>query len=265
MKKNYALVTGASSGIGMEIAFSLAKRGFNLLLTARRQGILDGIADNIYSQFNVNVKTYSCDLANIESPKKIFEFCKKNNINISILVNNAGYALPDQFHITSMDDEEDFIRVLSTSVIALTKIFLPDMLKNRSGKIMIVSSVAAFAPPSTIQVLYGPVKTFMNRFSDGINVNYRHKGITSTALCPGYTITGFHLASGTQEQMDKVPGFMKLDAKRVAEEGVIAMLKGKRLSVPSKRYKLIIFLMSHASFLINFFSNALTGGRYKKN
>ena len=79
MKKNYALVTGASSGIGMEIAFSLAKRGFNLLLTARRQGILDEIADNIYSQFNVNVKTYSGDLANIESPTKIFEFCKKKH------------------------------------------------------------------------------------------------------------------------------------------------------------------------------------------
>ena len=105
----------------------------------------------------------------------------------------------------------------------------------------------------------------MNRFSDSININYKRKGISSTSVCPGYTVTEFHSASGTQEQMDKVPAFMKLTAERVAREGLDAMFAGKRLSIPSKRYKVLVFLMTYFSFLINIFSNALTGGRYEKN
>ena len=163
-----------------------------------------------------------------------------------------------------MDDEEKSLRVLAISVIALTKKFVPDLLARGGGKVMIVSSVASFAPPSAIQTLYGPIKTFMNRFSDSININYKRKGISSTSVCPGYTVTEFHSASGTQEQMDKVPAFMKLTAERVAREGLDAMFAGKRLSIPSKRYKVLVFLMTYFSFLINIFSNALTGGRYEK-
>ena len=265
MKNNYALVTGASSGIGLEIARSLAKRNYNLVLVARREEQLKTIAIEIKNDFNIDVEVCSADLANPQAPDDIYNFCSSRNLNVEVLINNAGYALPDQFHKTSMQDEEDCLRVLGISVIALTKIFLPDMIERGSGKIMIVSSVASFAPPSTIQVLYGPVKTFMNRFSDGININYKHKGVTSTSVCPGYTVTGFHTASGTQKQMDNVPSFMKLDAKVVAEEGLDAMFKGKRLSIPSIRYKVIVFLMKYASSLLNLFSNKLSGGRYKKS
>tara|TARA_B100001939_G_scaffold290447_1_gene261901 strand:+ start:254 stop:1051 length:798 start_codon:yes stop_codon:yes gene_type:complete len=265
MKNNYALVTGATSGIGLEIARSLANRDYNLILVARREEQLNTVASEIKSDYGVDVEVFSADLANPQAPDDIYAFCNSKNINVEILINNAGYALPNQFHKTPMQDEEDCLRVLGISVIALTKIFLPNMLERRSGKIMIVSSVASFAPPSTIQVLYGPVKTFMNRFSDGLNINYKHKGITSTSVCPGYTVTGFHTASGTQEQMDNVPSFMKLDAKVVAEEGLDAMFKGKRLSIPSIRYKVIVFLMTYASSLLNLFSNQLSGGRYKKN
>ena len=85
---------------------------------------------------------------------------------------------------------------------------------------MIVSSVAAFAPPSAIQVLYGPIKTFMNRFSDALNKNYNRYGITSTSVCPGFTVTNFHTASNVQDLMDKVPSFMKFSAERIAKEAL---------------------------------------------
>ena len=137
-----------------------------------------------------------------------------------MLINNAGYGIKTSFHETSIEDEEAFIRVLGTSVIMLTKLFIPKMLENGGGKIMIVSSVAALTPPSAIQPLYGPIKTFMNRFSDVININYKHKGISSTAVCPGFTTTGFHTASGVQEEMDRVPKFMVFPASRIANEGV---------------------------------------------
>jgi short-subunit dehydrogenase len=164
-----------------------------------------------------------------------------------------------------MEEEEKFIRVLGISVIAMTKIFLSGMIERGYGRIMIVSSVAAFSPPSSIQPLYGPIKTFMNRFSDGINLNYNHKGITSTAVCPGFTVTGFHTASGVQDEMDRVPSFMKLSATRVASEGVEATLSGKPLCIPSKTYKLLVFILKYVpESILTLLGKGLAPGRYDK-
>ena len=180
------------------------------------------------------------------------------------LVNNAGYGIATPFHVTSIEDEENFIRVLGTSVITLTKLFVKDMIKQKSGKIMIVSSVAAFAPPSAIQVLYGPIKTFMNRFSDAMNSSYNRLGITSTAVCPGFTVTNFHTASNVQEMMDAVPSFMKFSAERIAKEGVEAMFKGKSLCVPTKTYRFLVFLLRVTPYsFIRLLENVLAPGRYE--
>ena len=265
MKNSYALITGASSGIGLEIAKNLAKRGYNLILTARRTEMLDSLAMEITSENDIHVDIISKDLSKYETPKEIFEFCESKNYQIDLLVNNAGYGIKTSFHETSIEVEEDFIRVLGTSVIMLTKLFIPKMLSNGGGKIMIISSVASFAAPSAIQPLYGPIKTFMNRFSDSININYKHKGITSTALCPGFTTTGFHTASGVQEEMDKVPRFMVFPAERIANEGVDAMFAGKSYCVPTKTYKLLVFLLKNIpQSVFNLLGKSLAPGRYDK-
>ena len=245
MNNSYALITGASSGIGLEIAKNLAEKGYNLILTARRRDLLEEVAKNISSKNDVNVDIISKDLSLKESTQEIFEFCEAKEYSVDILVNNAGYGIKTAFDKTSVEEEEKFIRVLGTSVIMLTKLFIPKMIENGGGKIMIVSSVAAFAAPSAIQPLYGPIKTFMNRFSDSINVNYKHKGITSTALCPGFTITGFHTASGVQEEMDRVPRFLVFSAKRIADEAVDATLSGKSLCVPTFTYKTLVFTLRY--------------------
>ena len=183
----------------------------------------------------------------------------------SFLVNNAGYGIKTSFHETSLDDEEDFIRVLGTSVIMMTKLFLPKMIEKGNGKIMIVSSVASFAAPSAIQPLYGPIKTFMNRFSDSININYKHKGVTSTAVCPGFTTTGFHTASGVQEQMDRVPKFLVFTAERVADEAIEATLSGQRLCVPTKTYKFLVFMLRNMpQWILYLFGKILAPGRYNQ-
>ena len=222
MKNSYALITGASSGIGLEIAKSLAKRNYNLVLTARRKVLLKKVTQELISIYGVEADYISCDLTDPNVPGELYAFCKQKGYQVDLLVNNAGYAIPSAFENTTMEDEEKFIRVLGISVIALCKLFITDMLSKGKGRIMIISSVAAFAPPSSIQTLYGPIKTFMNRFSESLNINYNHKGITSTAVCPGYTITNFHTASGVQKHMDDVPNFMKKDATRVAEAAVQA-------------------------------------------
>jgi len=265
MNNSYALITGASSGIGLEIAKNFAEKGYNLILTARRKDLLEEVAKNISSKNDVNVDIISKDLSLKESTQEIFEFCEAKDYSIDILVNNAGYGIKTAFDKTSVEEEEKFIRVLGTSVIMLTKLFIPKMIKNGGGRVMIVSSVAAFAAPSAIQPLYGPIKTFMNRFSDSINVNYRHKGITSTALCPGFTITGFHTASGVQEEMDRVPRFLVFSAKRIADEAVDATLSGKSLCVPTFTYKTLVFTLKYLPrWVINALGKLLAPGRYDK-
>ena len=262
MKNSYALVTGATSGIGLEISRDLAKRGYNLVLVARTKEKLIKKSRELVKEYNIKCDYFSSDLTLINSPEEIYQFTSQKNYNVEILINNAGYALPNAFHINSMEDEEKCLRVLGTSVIALTKKYINDMITNGGGKIMIVSSVAAFAPASSLQSLYGPVKTFMNRFSESLNF-YNKYGITSTAVCPGYTVTNFHTASGVQEEMDSVPRFLKKSAKRIAKEGVDAMLKGKKVSVPTKTWKIIVFLLKiipHSVF--GLVSGLLAPGRY---
>ena len=262
MKNSYALITGATSGIGLEISRDLAKRGYNLVLVARTKERLSEISRELIKKYNIKCDYFSSDLTLINSPKEIYQFTSQKQYRIEILINNAGYALPNAFHLNSMEDEEKCLRVLGISVIALTKKYINDMMSNGGGKIMIVSSVAAFAPASSLQSLYGPVKTFMNRFSESLNF-YNKYGITSTAVCPGYTVTNFHTASGVQEEMDNVPSFLKKSAKRIAKEGVDAMLKGKKVSVPTKTWKIIVFLLKiipHSVF--GLVSGLLAPGRY---
>ena len=262
MKNSYALVTGATSGIGLEISRDLARRGYNLVLVARTKEKLSETSRELIKEHNIKCDYFSSDLTLINSPEKIYQITSQKQNNEEILIKNAGYALPNAFHINSMEDEEKCLRVLGTSVIALTKKYINDMISNGGGKIMIVSSVAAFAPASSLQSLYGPVKTFMNRFSESLNF-YNKYGITSTAVCPGYTVTNFHTASGVQEEMDSVPSFLKKSANRIAKEGVDAMLKGKKVSVPTKTWKIIVFLLKiipHSVFSL--VSGLLAPGRY---
>ena len=262
MENTYALVTGATSGIGLEISKNLAKRGYNLILVSRTTEKLDETSKKLIQNFNIKCDYFSSDLTLIESPDEIYQFTSQKKYNVSILVNNAGYALPNAFHENSMEDEERCLRVLGTSVIALTKKYINDMIANEGGRIMIVSSVAAFAPASSLQSLYGPVKTFMNRFSESLSF-YNKYGITSTAVCPGYTVTNFHTASGVQKEMDSVPSFLKKSARRIAEEGVDAMLKGKKVCVPTKTWKIVVFLLKvipHSVFPL--ISGLLAPGRY---
>ena len=262
MKNSYALVTGATSGIGLEISRDLARRGYNLILVARTKENLSKTSRELIKEYDIKCDYFSSDLTLINSPEEIYQFTSQKHYKVEILINNAGYALPNAFHINSMEDEEKCLRVLGTSVIALTKKYINDMITNGGGKIMIVSSVAAFAPASSLQSLYGPVKTFMNRFSESLNF-YKKYGITSTAVCPGYTVTNFHTASGVQAEMDSVPSFLKKSAKRIAKEGVDAMLKGKKVSVPTKTWKIIVFLLKiipHSVFSL--VSGLLAPGRY---
>ena len=265
MTKNYALITGSTAGIGLDIAKELASRGHNILLTARRKDRLKDITEQLILDYGVHADFIAADLSELGAPGTIFNFCNSHQYSVNILVNNAGYSINKKFHETDEEEEEKFLRVLGTGVVALTKRFIPGMLSQQSGKIMLVSSLAAFAPPATgWGALYGPVKTFVNRFGDALNLNYRSHGITSTNVCPGFTVTEFHTASGMQDAMDQVPGFMKKDSKTVAKGAVDAMMKGKSVWVPGLLNKAIAFLCNNLpTSLVIKMSSSLAGGRYE--
>jgi short-subunit dehydrogenase len=265
MTKNYALITGSTAGIGLDIAKELASRGHNILLTARREDRLKDITEQLILDYGVHADFIAADLSELGAPGTIFNFCNSHQYSVNILVNNAGYSINKKFHETDEEEEEKFLRVLGTGVVALTKRFIPGMLSQQSGKIMLVSSLAAFAPPATgWGALYGPVKTFVNRFGDALNLNYRSHGITSTNVCPGFTVTEFHRASGMQDAMDQVPSFMKKDSKTVAKGAVDAMMKGKSVWVPGLLNKAIAFLCNNLpTSLVIKMSSSLAGGRYE--
>ena len=265
MSQKYSLVTGASSGIGLEIAKYLARLGNNLILTARRESVIKNLTKNLIDKHNIKADYIPVDLSETGAPKKIYDFCEAKKYSVDTIVNNAGYGISSPFHSSEMEEEEKCIRVMTISVISLTKFFIPNMINEGYGRIMIMSSVAAFAPPSEIQSMYGPTKTFANRISDAININYNKEGIFSTAICPGYTITNFHTASGVQDEMDRVPNFLKKTAKRIAVESVEAMYDKKDIYVPTKTWKIIAFLINNVPrFIFKFLTNIIAPGRFKK-
>ena len=133
MKNSYALVTGATSGIGLEISKDLAKRGYDLILVARTKDKLVSLSSELASEYNIDCDFFSSDLTLINSPNEIYEYTSQKKYNVNILINNAGYALPNAFHENSLEDEEKCLRVLGTSVIALTKKYINDSLKPFMG------------------------------------------------------------------------------------------------------------------------------------
>ena len=178
-------------------------------------------------------------------------------LNVGCIPSKALLDSSHKFYATKNNYQEHGISVTNL------KLDLPKMMERNFGKIMIVSSVAAFAPPSSIQALYGPIKTFMNRFSDSLNINYNDYGITSTAVCPGFTHTEFHAASGVQDEMDRVPGYLKFSAKQIAYEGVRATLKGKPICVPTRTYRALVFLLKlMPNWFIGLSGKILAPGRY---
>ena len=260
-----ALITGPTAGIGKSIAYQLAEKGYDLFLVARREDRLQDLKSDIENKFQVHVHYLKSDLASPDAPQEIYDYGKSINLDISTLILNAGYQINTKLEEATLQEEEDCLRVLGLSVIMQSKLYIKDLMSRGGGHIMVVSSMAGFSPPSTeFAILYGPVKTFMNRFVEALNGAYNKNNIYSTALCPGFTVTEFHTMSGTQDRMDKVPSFMKLSADQVAQEGINGMLKNKEIVIPGNLNRFLISVLRFfPTGAIKWIGNKIAGGRYK--
>lgn len=260
-----ALITGPTAGIGKSIAYQLAEKGYDLFLVARREDRLQDLKSDIENKFQVRVHYLKSDLASPDAPQEIYDYGKSMNLDISTLILNAGYQINTKLEEATLQEEEDCLRVLGLSVIMQSKLYIKDLISRGGGHIMVVSSMAGFSPPSTeFAILYGPVKTFMNRFVEALNGAYNKNNIYSTALCPGFTVTEFHTMSGTQDRMDKVPSFMKLSADQVAQEGIDGMFKNKEIVIPGNLNRFLISVLRFfPTGAIKWIGNKIAGGRYK--
>lgn len=233
-----ALITGASSGLGAEYARQLAARGADLVLVARDRGALDDLAAALSAQHGAQAEVIVADLLVPEQRELVVRRLADARHPIDMLVNNAGFGLPLGF---ARNDIEDEVRHLDLHVeipMRLMHAALGPMLDRGSGRIVNIASVAGFIPRST----YGACKGWMISFSRWANGRYSRRGVTVTAVCPGFTHTNFHERMGLPPGEEGVAAWMWLDARDVVAESLRDVARGKAVSIPSVRYKVIVAL-----------------------
>jgi len=237
-----ALVTGASAGIGAAMARTLARQGFDLVLTARRAGRLVAFADELHRTFGVAARAIPGDLAIAQTCGQIVDALTRDGIAIDFLVNNAGYGIHERYYETAWERQRDFVQVMVAAPCELVHHTLPGMMKRGYGRIINVASVAGFLPGIRGNTLYGASKAFLISFSQSLHSEQRGTGVHVTALCPGLTYTEFHDVTGTRSRMQRLPKFLWLNADRVVEEGYHAVMRNQTICVPGLQYRAIVSL-----------------------
>lgn len=225
-----ALITGASGGIGEEIARILAQRGYDLVLVARSQDKLQALADELAAQHRVQARALAADLADPQAPARLAARLADQGLSIDLLVNNAGFASYGPFAELDLDHE---LRLLQVNIVALshlTRLLLPGMVARRRGHILNVASTAAFMP-GPLMANYYASKAFVLSLSEALNNELAGSGVSVTALCPGPTSTGFQ-ARAQMEQSRLVSGRAIMDAATVARAGVDGLLRGQPVVIP---------------------------------
>jgi len=223
-----ALITGSSSGIGYELARIHAENGDNLVLVALNKSNLDQLKTELENKYKNSVYTIEKDLSVPGSANEVYDEVKENNIEVDYLINNAGFGDFGLFENCDWTKQEQMINLNILAVAQMTRLFLPEMINRRSGKILNTASTASFQPGPTMSVYFAS-KAFVLSFSEAINNEVSDRGITVTALCPGSTQTGFHqvtIGEGKPVKERKIPS-----ARDVAEYGYKSMMKGRAVAI----------------------------------
>ena len=218
----WALVTGASAGIGGALACELAAGGAHLVLTARRRERLEQLAKQLTEQHKVRVECFAADLARASNPEEIFAFTQGKGIAVELLVNNAGFGAYGEFARIALARQLEMVQVNVSAVVHLTHLYLPAMIERRRGDILIVASTAAFQGVPYITT-YAATKAFDLLFAEALAEEVRRYGVRVCALCPGSTVSEFHQVAG---QPDRTKGRQE-SAEKVARVGLRALARGK--------------------------------------
>ncbi len=233
----WALITGASGGIGLDFANIMAQDGLNLVVVARSQDKLQKLKSELEKKHSIQVKVLVKDLSKPESPSEIHSELDKENIFINVLVNNAGFGNYGAFYKSDLNKELNMIQVNITSLTHLSRLFIEPMVKKGEGKVLNVASAAAFQPgPGMANYFAG--KAYVLHFSEALRNELMGTGVTVTCLCPGPTQTEFFKNA---RMGDSGMASRKMDSLKVAKIGYNALKKGKTIVIPGLFYKLLAF------------------------
>jgi short-subunit dehydrogenase len=238
-RNQWALITGASAGIGRELARCCAADGFNLILVARNQPSLVALANELTAAHGIDVQVLVRDLATSGAAAGIFEAVRDKSV--SILINNAGFGLYGPFARNDPRTQTELMQVNMAALVELTHHFVQPMLVRRQGRILNVASLAAFQPGPTVNLYYAS-KAFVYSFSYALAAELDGSGVTVTTLCPGTTQTDFFARAG----MRVARGWLMMDARTVAKLGYRGLMRGRRVVIPGFFNKLAAALSKRA-------------------
>jgi short-subunit dehydrogenase len=237
MQSETVLVTGASGGIGLELARAFAKSGSALVLTARSVEKLEALAKELRAKHGAAVRIIAADLAAADGPTRLLERLAQEGVQVDVLVNNAGYGGFGAFSETQWSDKAGMLQLNVVSLTELTQRLLPGMVARKRGGVLNVASTAAFQP-GPLSAVYSATKAYVLSFSEAVAEEVRASGVTVTALCPGATVTGF----ASRAAMDSSKLFQKKglpDAASVAQAGYEGFRRGASVAIPGLKNKLL--------------------------
>jgi uncharacterized protein len=225
------LITGASSGIGAELARGLADRGLGVTLVARREERLRELATELESAHGVRAEVVTADVSTERGRDRLFAAVAELGLAVEVLVNNAGFGSGGRFAKLDAKKEVSMVRTNCEAVVALTRHYLPELQRRGRGAVLNIASLIAFQPVP-FQATYGATKAFVLSFTDALHEEMRGTGVTVTAVCPGPVRTEFGEAGGFGGADERIPGPLWLDAEKVARDALAAVDRGDRVTVP---------------------------------
>ena len=228
-----ALITGASAGIGEAFARVLAREGYNLVLVARRLDRLAALASELSSTHGVEAVAHAADLASPTSLEALHEALEQGDHQIDVLINNAGYSLNTKFCESPWSEHADALQVMLMGLTQACHLFAPGMKARGWGRILNVSSVAAFLPPYAGN-LYSGIKSYVHHLSLALDLELKPHGVHVTSLCPGFTYSEFHDVMGTRDLVERLPKLLWMSAEQVAEQGYLAVMRGDPVCINGK-------------------------------
>nr|XP_061797979.1 uncharacterized oxidoreductase YoxD-like [Nerophis lumbriciformis] len=239
LQNRTALITGASSGIGRALAFEYARAGANLVLVARRLNRLDQLSKELTEKHAIEAVALVADLSDSAAPEDMVRQLTEREIDVDILINNAGYGVPGKYLSVDWQVHRDFEQVMTIAVMHLTYLLLPQMLDRGWGRVVNIASLAGHVPGSAGHTCYEAVKAWMVRFSESLHFEYASKGVITTAVCPGFTYSEFHDVTGTREQVNKMHKRLWMTAAEVARQTLQASESGKVVHITGGWNRLI--------------------------
>lgn len=238
----YALITGGSAGIGKAIAIELAQKRTPLLLVALEEPILQETAKELQSTYQVPVQTLGIDLGREESPQEVYEWCRKNNYAVDILINNAGFGRGGRMHAFQLSEYYNMMALNNRAVVGLTYLFLPELERHEKAHVLIMSSMEA-SLPLPYKAVYAATKNFLYSFSLALREEVAGNNIGVTVMCPGPTVTNESgmkriKANPNNKILVKMP-------HEVAKAGIDGMFRGKNIVIPGRLQSTFFTLGKH--------------------